>query len=182
MKAIFYLLNIALTLGVGLFLIRLFLHLVKANFRNPITEVIAKITNPIILPLRKVFPAVGKIDSASVIATILASLIMIVILLLVRGIPVAELIERPLDILWMSLKNLLSLSLQLYWILILFSILLSWIQQGNHSPITSFIHELTEPLLAPVRRLIPPIGGMDISPIPVIILISALQQQFSFAV
>ena len=180
MKAILYLVNVSLTLLVGAFILRVLMQLVRVNFRNPIAEIITKITNPLVLPLRKLFPPFKKIDTASIIACLLVSIVMVCIMLSLRGVSLTALFSDPLSLIWTALRNLLSLTLGLYWILVLFSVLLSWIQTGNHSPFTSIIHQLTEPLFAPIRRMIPPLGGLDVTPIPVLILLGALQQQFGF--
>jgi len=182
MKAILYLVNISFTLLLGAFILRILMQLVRANFRNPVAEIITKITNPLVLPLRKVFPPIKKFDTASFIACLIISIIMVIVIVTLRGfVAPTELLSDPLNLVWLALRNLLSLTLSLYWVLILFSILISWIQPGSHSPFTSLLHQLTEPLFAPIRRLIPPIGGLDITPIPILILLGALQQQFGFA-
>ncbi len=174
MKALIYLINISLSIFVGAFILRFLLQVVRANFRNPVVELVTKITNPLIIPLRKVLPPIKKIDTASLIACLISSLGMIIIMQLL----LAGTLSQPLDLVWAALRNLLSMTLTLYWILIIFHILISWIQPGSHSPFTALIYQLTEPVLAPARRLIPPIGGLDLSPIPVLILLSAFRVQF----
>jgi len=181
MKAIIYLINTGLSILLGIFILRFIMQITKTDFRNPIAQIITKVSNPIILPLRKVIPPIKKIDTATIIATLVVSISMVLIMLSLRGISLASLFNDPVSLVILSLRNILSLTLTIYWVLILFSVIISWIQPNNYSPFTSFLHQLTEPVLAPVRRLLPPIGGLDITPIPVLILLTALQQQFGMS-
>jgi len=179
MKAITFLIETSLSIILSIFLVRAILQLVRANFKNPITQVITRFTNPLIMPLRKVLPPLGKIDTASIVSCILVALLMTAILIFLRAFNFDEIIQNPTAFLLYSCKRLFLNLLQLYWLLILFSIIISWIQPQQHSPLTSLLNELTEPLLAPARRLIKPIGGLDLSPIPVLLILSALQYQFT---
>jgi len=177
MIALTYLTNVFLTIIVGIFILRFLFQLVKADFRNPVIEVITKLTNPIILPLRKILPPLGKIDTASIVAIIVSSILMVSVMhLLTHG--NLDVLTNFAALTVTTLRNILSLILSLYFVLILFHIIISWIQPGNHSPFTTVIYQLTEPVLGPARRLIPPFGGLDLSPIPVLFLISALRLQF----
>lgn len=179
MRAITFIIETAFNIVLSLFLVRAMLQFVRANFRNPITQFITRFTNPVIMPLRKILPPLGKVDTASVTSCILIALGMSAILILLKQHSLVSISQNPAGFLLFSLKQLLQVLLQLYWFLILFSIIISWMQPQQHSPLTSLLSELTEPVLAPVRRLIPPIGGLDLSPIPVLIILSALQYQFA---
>ena len=179
MKAITFIIETVLSIILSMFLIRVILQWVRANFRNPITRVITRFTNPLILPLRKILPPIGKMDTASLISCLLIALLMTALLMLFKGQSFESILQNPIGFLILSFRQLIQILLQLYWIMILFTIILSWMQPQQHSPLTALLSELTEPLLAPARRLIPPIGGLDLSPIPVLILISALQYQFA---
>lgn len=177
MKAILFLTETILSVVLSLFLIRALLQIVRANFRNPITQVITRFTNPMIMPLRKILPPLGKIDTASVVSCLLVAMGMTAALILISQHGFSAIAQNPMGFLLLSIKRIATGLLQLYWLLILFSILMSWVQPQQHSPLTSLLSELTEPLLAPARRLIKPIGGLDLSPIPVLFIITALQIQ-----
>jgi len=179
MKAITFLVETSLSIILSVFLVRAILQLVRANFRNPITQVITKFTNPVIMPLRKVLPPVGKIDTASIISCVIVALLMTAVLIFLRAFNFDEIVQNPSAFLLYSFKRLILNLLQLYWLLILFTIIISWIQPQQHSPLTALLSELTEPLLAPARRIIKPIGGLDLSPIPVLLILSALQYQLT---
>lgn len=179
MKALAYLVETTLTIILCVFLLRAILQMIRANFRNPITQAITRFTNPVIMPLRKIIPPIGKIDSASVISVLFVACVITTINLLFQGQPLNVITQYPLDFLAATIKKITLILLQLYWFLIFFGILISWMQPHQHSPLSSILDELTEPLLRPARRLIKPIGGMDLSPIPVLIILTALQYQFS---
>ena len=179
MRAIIFLIETTFNILLSIFLIRMILQSVRGNFRNPITQVITRLTNPLILPLRKILPPIGKLDTASLIACLLIAFLMALCVLLLQSVDIDLLFNEPKFLILEVLRRLLLCFLQLYWMLILFSIVLSWMQPQQHSPLTALLSELTEPVLKPVRRLIKPIGGLDLSPIPILIILSALIHQFS---
>ena len=179
MRAISFLIETSFNIILSIFLLRMILQWVRANFRNPIIQVITRITNPVILPLRKILPPIGKLDTASLITCISIAILMSLVLFLMKGNDLSAILSQPQALIFDSLRRLLLSIVQLYWILILFSIILSWMQPHQHSPLTAVLSELTEPLLKPMRRIIKPIGGLDLSPIPLLILLSALMHQFS---
>jgi len=179
MKAIYFLLKTSVDIILSVFILRAILSNRRSNFSNPITQIITRFTNPLVMPLRKVLPSLGKIDTSSIVSCLLIALAGSALLLGFSEQSFAFISSDPTKFFLYSLKKLVLLMLQLYWLLILFSIILSWAQPRQHSPLTSLLHELTEPLLAPARRLIKPLGGLDLSPIPVLILLSALQYQLS---
>jgi len=179
MKALSYLVETTLTIIVCVFLLRAILQIIRANFRNPITQTITRFTNPVIMPLRKILPPIGKIDSASVLSVLIIACVITMINLLFHGQSLSVIAQYPLDFFVATIRKIVLILLQLYWFLIFFGILLSWMQPHQHSPLSSILDELTEPLLRPARRLIKPIGGMDLSPIPVLIILTALQYQLT---
>lgn len=179
MRAIIFLIETIFNLVLSLFLIRMILQWVRGNFRNPITQIITRTTNPLILPLRKILPPIGKLDTASLVSCILIVVLMTLSILLLQQVEIDLLLSQPKILILESLRRLLLVFLQLYWMLILFSIILSWMQPQQHSPLTAVLSELTEPVLKPMRRFIKPIGGLDLSPIPILIVLSALIHQFT---
>lgn len=179
MRAIIFLIETIFNLVLSLFLIRMILQWVRGNFRNPITQIITRTTNPLILPLRKILPPIGKLDTASLVSCILIVVLMTLSILLLQQVEIDLLLSQPKILILESLRSLLLVFLQLYWMLILFSIILSWMQPQQHSPLTAVLSELTEPVLKPMRRFIKPIGGLDLSPIPILIVLSALIHQFT---
>lgn len=170
MQAIRYILDTLITLYSAVLLLRLLLQVVRADFRNPIARAIVQLTNPVILPLRKVLPPVGKLDTASLVALVLCILVKLWLLLALAGITA----PAPGSLLLATLVELVRLVLQTYLISIVLNALLSFVAPGNYSPAQSLLSALCDPVLNPFRRVIPPLGGLDLSPLWAIIAIQAL--------
>jgi YggT family protein len=170
MNAIHYIVETLLSLTVFVFLLRLLLQWSRADFRNQLAQAVVKITNPLVLPLRRVLPPVGKVDTASVVAVILVAFIEEAILLVLRG-------YIGLDPFYLARAVVLRIIIVLittYLYAIVIYALLSFVAPGNYSPMNSILTSLCEPVLRPFRRFIPPIGGLDLSPLWACILLGAL--------
>jgi YggT family protein len=167
--AIVFIVNAVTSLYLLVLLLRFWMPLLGADFRNPLAQGILKLTSPVVIPLRRILPAVGRIDTATVLVAFIIQYVTILILLLIIG-------ERAgfVPIAVTAVVKLLVLSINLFVYAIFIRIILSWLSQGAYNPATAIIATLTEPVLRPFRRLIPPIGGFDISPVFAIILLFAL--------
>lgn len=150
-------------------LLRFWLPFVGADFRNPIAQGILRITSPLIVPLRRVIPSIGRVDTATVIIAFAAQYLTIVIILAISAAS-----ATPLQIAITTALDLLLLTLRLFTFAIIILIIMSWIGPGTYNPATAFIAMLVEPVLRPFRRVIPTIGSVDISPMFVIIGLMAL--------
>jgi YggT family protein len=170
MSALIFILDSLLTLAVFMFLARLLLQWVRADFRNPIAQAVVRLTNPLILPLRRVLPPIGKVDTASVVAVVLVASIKVAILaaLTIYGSPGPEQWVRYVAL------ELVSALLSTYLYAVILYALLSLIAPGGYSPLQSVLASVCEPVLRPFRRLIPPIAGIDFSPLWVILISKAL--------
>jgi YggT family protein len=170
MSALIFILNSLLTLAVFVFLARLLLQWARADFRNPIAQAIVRLTNPLILPLRRVLPPIGKVDTASVVAVILVAIIKRGILFALTG------YGTPGLELWVQVVavELVQALLRTYFYAILLYALLSLVAPGGYSPMQSLLATICEPILRPFRRLIPPIAGIDLSPLWAVIAIQAI--------
>ncbi|MGF1614463.1 MAG: YggT family protein [Gammaproteobacteria bacterium] len=145
-------------------MLRFLFQLTRADFYNPFAQFVVRVTNPLLLPLRRVVPGMGGIDLAAVI---LMSLLQMVELWLTYSIIGGT--PNVIGLLVLSVAKLLSLVLSVFFFSILIQVIISWVNPGAYNPITSLLYSLNEPLLAPARRLIPPISGLDLSPLVVII-------------
>lgn len=148
-------------------LLRFFLQWVGANYYNPISQITVKLTNPIILPLRRILPTFLRIDlSLLLLVFALQTLKMALLLWMEFGTmpPFAGLLFAGFGL---SLDK----ALDLLFYAILLSVIISWVNPGLRSPVTDILHNLTEPLLALVRPLLPVMAGIDFSPVIVILLI-----------
>ena len=170
MSALVFIVDTLLSLALFVVLARLLLQWARADFRNPIAQAIVRLTNPLILPLRRVLPPVGKVDTASVVAVVLVAIIKVGILLALRGYgsPGVELWVQSVAV------ELVQALLRTYFYAILLYALLSLIAPGGYSPLQSVLASVCEPVLRPFRRLIPPIAGIDLSPLWAVIAIQAI--------
>jgi len=172
MKALLFLIDTLFTLLVVAFLLRLLMPLVRADFRNQVGQVILKATDPLVLPLRKVFPPAKRFDLASLVALLVVQFAGTALLQVVRGFPL-----RLGSVVIGGLYNLLIMVLQFYFYALLAYALLSWFAAAAHSPVAHVLGRICEPLLAPIRRVIPPLGGLDLSVLVAMLLLGALLAQ-----
>ena len=170
MDALIFLVDTLVGLYLFVLLLRLLLQLVRADFRNPIARGVVQLTNPLILPLRRVLPAAGRIDTASVVAVVLVSAAKLLVLSALSRLPFPPALPfaRALAV------DLLRLVLQAYFFGILLYSVLSFVAQGAYSPVQTLLESLCEPVLRPIRRRIPSISGLDLSPLWAVIAIQAL--------
>jgi YggT family protein len=159
MEAIRFIVDTLLWLLTLAFMLRLLFQWVRADFRDPVADAIVRATNWLILPLRRVLPPIGKIDTATVLAVLLAAAAHSEALFALAGVPLVD----PLLFARTTLLDLAELILKIY----LFALLLYWITtfvaQGAYAPGVRLLAQLCEPLLKLVRRVIPPIGQLDLS-------------------
>ena len=153
-------------------LLRFLFQLARADFYNPISQFLVAFTNPLLKPLRRLIPGLYGIDLASLVLLLLLKCVELYLLLLLGGVAV-----QWLPIVAAATVDLLRLTLNVYFFAILIRVILSWFMPyGIHqNPAGSLLVSLTEPLLRPARRLIPPIGGLDLSPIAVIVVLQLMQ-------
>jgi YggT family protein len=170
MEAVRFIVDTLLWLLTLAFLLRFLFQLVRADFRDPMADAIVRVTNWLILPLRRVLPPIGKIDTATVVALLLVACARTAATLLLAGVGVRD----PLVFLRVTVIDLIDMVLRVY----LFAILLYWIAtfvaQGAYAPGFRLLAQLCEPILKRVRRVIPPIGQIDFSFLWVSIAIGAL--------
>jgi len=168
-SALVFVVNALSSLYLLVLLLRFWLPWLRADFRNPLAQGILKLTSPVIIPIRRVIPSFGRLDTATVlVAFIIQYLALMLILLILGGSAGFSIIATS------ALVKLVMLSVNLFMFAIFIRIVLSWVAPGQYNPAIAIITTLTEPLLAPVRRVIPTMGGFDISPIFVIIGLGAL--------
>lgn len=156
---------------VTVFLLRVLLPLARADSRNQLSQAVIRMTNPLVLPLRKVLPPIGKIDTASVVALIIVQAAAVALLWLLNGYPY---IFTPGQFAYVVLLTLVKTIINFYIFALFLFVILSWIAPGTNSPGAALIDSLCEPILRPVRRLIPPLGGFDLSALFVLIALQAL--------
>ncbi len=171
MSAIIYILDTLLGLALFVVLARLLLQWTRADFRNPLSQGIVKLTNPLILPLRRVLPPLGKVDTASVVAVVLVAVIKVGSFYWL-----SDMLLPPPALAWVRAvaTEIARTLLWTYFYAIVLYALLSMIAPGGYSPLQSLLTSVCEPVLRPIRRIIPGISGLDLSPLWAGIVIQAL--------
>jgi YggT family protein len=170
MAALLYLIDTLLSLVQLAFLLRLLLQWARADFRNPLSRAIVQLTNPVLAPLRRLIPAIGRLDTASVLVVVAVALLRVSMGTLLSG------VGLPPLWLWAELTalQLARMLLWTYFFAIFLYATLSLIAPGTYSPAQALLTSLCEPVLRPFRRLIPPLANLDLSPLWAGILIQAL--------
>ena len=140
-------------------LLRLLLQLVRADFYNPLSQFIVKATNPILLLLRKIIPSVFGIDTASLLLALVLQMVAIQLLGYVGGHSTFPIIALLIT----SIYKLILMILNIYFFSFIIIVIISWVAPHTQNPAISIINSLTEPVLRPIRSVIPPLGGLDLS-------------------
>lgn len=170
MSALIFIVDILFFLYQLVLLMRLLMQLTRADFRNPLARAVVQVTDPLILPLRRVLPSVRRIDSASVVAVLLVTVLKVWILQAILGNTTPD----PVSLLRITVRDIIDLVLRTYLYLLFLHALLSFFAAGNYSPAHSILASICNPVLNPIRKLIPPIAGLDLSPLWAMIAIQAL--------
>ena len=157
-QALIFILQVPFNVLIVVVMFRLMLQYTKADFYNPISQFTVKLTSPILVPMRRVIPSIGSIDTASFVLLFILQLVLLILVTAIKGVSVGTLL-----MLVSTLASLVDLMLTVYWFAILVVIIASWLSPGNYNPILSVLASVTQPILKPFRR-VPPIAGMDFSP------------------
>lgn len=148
------------------FMLRLLMQLVRADFHNPVSQFIVKVTNPVLRPLRRFIPGMLGIDMASVVVLLVLQAVELLLTGLVLGVSIP-----PVSLAALSIAELLDLTLKVFLFSLIIQVILSWVNPHGHNPVSTILYSLNEPFLRPARRLIPPISGFDLSPLLVIVFL-----------
>lgn len=151
-------------------LLRFILQLVRADFYNPLSQFIVRATHPLLKPLRKVIPSVAGLDLASLVLAIVVQLVLMALTLMLMGYGLGD----PLQLLVWSIVGVTALFLKVFFFALIISVILSWVAQGSHNPTAMLINQICEPLLAPIRRMLPNMGGLDLSPIVAFLILNLI--------
>ena len=151
-------------------LLRFILQLVRADFYNPLSQFIVRATQPLLKPLRRVIPSVAGLDLASLVLAIVVQLVLMALTLMLMGYGLGD----PLQLLVWSIVGVTALFLKVFFFALIISVILSWVAQGSHNPTAMLINQICEPLLAPIRRLLPSMGGLDLSPIVAFLILNLI--------
>lgn len=165
MKTLTFLLSTVIELYTMALLLRVWMQWARCDFYNPFSQFVVKITQPVIGPLRRVIPPMGPLDSASLLVAFVLSIIKAIVLFMVVTF-------QP--IIWIAAVLILlkTIGLLIFWVLLVMAVM-SWVSRGR-SPVEYAMIQLTEPLLRPIRSLLPAMGGIDFSPMILVLLLYVL--------
>jgi YggT family protein len=161
-EALIYILQTLGSLYLLIVLLRFILQLVRADFYNPLSQFIVRATQPLLKPLRRLIPSAFGLDLASLVLALLVQFLLMLAVLALLGVNPANFL--PSLLVW-SVIGITSLFLKVFFFALIGSVILSWVAPGSHNPGAQLIGQICEPFLAPFRRLLPNLGGLDISPI-----------------
>jgi len=146
-------------LYITIVVIRFLLQWARADFYNPISQFVVKVTSPALRPLRKVIPGYGGMDLSALVLAWLLQAMELAVLSLLLGLG-----RNPLAALFWAVPALLGLFISVFLFAILIRVILSWVNPDPYNPAVALLNRLTDPILVPAQRMIPPIGGIDLSP------------------
>lgn len=152
--------------------LRFLLQLVRADFYNPLSQMIVKFSNPLLLPLRRVIPGFGGLDVASLVLAVAAQYVLIMLVLMVAGYGV----NLPyIPMIGWAFVGLISLGFKIYFWGLLIVVIASWIAPNSYNPALILINQILEPVMRPIRKIMPDMGGLDLSPLIMILGIQLLE-------
>jgi len=168
--ALTFIVKTLLDLYIITFILRFILQWVRADFRNPITQFFVRITNPLVIPARRLIPSVGGFDTALIVIVLLLELTITIVLINMTCMNEPNFIQ----VAGLTLLRIVYVTLRIFLFVILVYVVLSWVNPGTYNPATNLLSSMAEPVLKPFRRLIPPIAGLDLSALFALIAIQAL--------
>ena len=159
--------------GVLLFAIlaRFLLQAARADFYNPVTQSLVKLTNPVLAPVQRLIPGWRSLDFGALVCALVLSSVCTALLIMSAGFSLPSL---SIIVSW-SFVGILSFILDIYFFGLLISIIASWVAPSSGNPVLILIHQLIEPLQSRFRRVIPPLGGLDFSPIFIFLAIQVVE-------
>jgi len=170
--ALFYAITFIFNILSFLFVARFLLQACRVDFYNPISQSFIRVTDPLLKPLRAIIPGFRNLDIAAFLAAVLMNVLLIVILSGIAG----QYAGNPLQLLATGVIQVTLLIIRIFWWSILIVIVASFIAPGSAHPALGMLQQITELLLAPARRLLPPMGGLDFSPILVFLLLGVIER------
>jgi YggT family protein len=151
-------------------MLRFLLGTVRADFYNPVSQFLVRITNPLLVPMRKVIPSIGKFDTSALLLMLALQLLSMVVIVMLRDVSVS----LP-ALLLTAVIELLLLAINVFIFAIVIQVIISWVNPGTYNPVNALLHNLTQPLLGPIQRIIPPVSGIDLSPLFALIGLQVLK-------
>ena len=151
-------------------LLRFLMQMVRADFYNPISQFVVKATSLPLKPLRRVIPGLAGMDIASLILLLIVIVIELLLLSFITALPMPS----AIGLIALAIVELLKLTINVFMFSVIILAILSWVSPGGYNPVANQLYQITAPLMRPARRMLPPMGGLDLSPMVVIIVLYLL--------
>jgi YggT family protein len=168
-NALLFLIKTIADLYLLTYLLRFLLQWVRADYYNPLAQFVVKVTNPLVVPARRLIPSAAGIDLPTLVVLVALEALVTWALIALMGVTLT-----PGTFALYVLLRTVSLTLWFYLVAIFIYVILSWVGQRQYSTIGAVLGQIVEPLLSPARRLLPPIAGLDLAPLVVLIVIQAI--------
>lgn len=165
-----FLVDTLFSLYIGAVVIRFVLALSRADFHNPFSQMIVKVTNPTLLPLRRFIPSLGKIDTSAIVLAISLIIIKMFLILAMRGAGIDF-----VSLFIFAVIELLRTIIWIYIIALIIQMVLSWVGNSQGNPLTPILYSLIDPILRPIRNVVPMIGMIDFSPMVAVLGLNILR-------
>lgn len=165
-----FLLTTLITLYIIAVMLRFLFGVVRADFYNPVSQFLVRITNPLLVPLRKIIPNYRQYDLSAVVLMLVLQIISLYLTLLLR-----EMLLAPHLVILLAIAKLLTQAIDVFIFAIIVQVILSWVNPGTSSPVTSLLYSLTNPVMRPFQRMIPAVSGMDLSPLFALLALHVLK-------
>ncbi|MDH3325286.1 MAG: YggT family protein [Gammaproteobacteria bacterium] len=150
-------------------MLRFLLQLIRADFNNPVSQFIVKVTNPMLVPLRRFIPGVAGIDMSSVVLLFGIQYLELFLLTIMNG---AQFFAIGMIVI--AIAKIIGLAITVFTFSILIQVVISWVNPGVYNPVVGLLYQINEPVLGRARKLIPPIQGFDLSPIVAMIALQLI--------
>ena len=159
-----FLISTLFSLYILVVMLRFILGAVRADFYNPVSQFLVRVTNPLLVPMRRIIPSIRQYDTSALLLMLLLQLLSLTIVVLLRGASVPF-----LALLLAAIGELVILAFNVFIFAIVIQVIISWVNPGNYNPVNALLNNITSPVLRPIQKLIPPISGMDLSPLVALI-------------
>jgi YggT family protein len=151
-------------------MLRFILGAVRADFYNPVSQFLVRITNPLLVPMRRIIPSYRQYDTSALLLMLLLQLVSLVIVVMLRGASVSF-----TTLLLAAIGELVTLVFNVFIFAIVIQVILSWVNPGTYNPVNALLYSITRPVMGPIQRLIPPVSGIDLSPLVALIGLQVLK-------
>ena len=169
-QATIFLVELFFDIFILAFFLRYLFMIIRVDLTNPLSALIIKITNPFLKPLRGTIPGYLGIDWSSILVLVLAQAIEIILVTLI----ISGVAPALSGLIILTIAHLLRMILYIYLFVILIQVIMSWLNPNTYNPITAIMYQISEPILKPIRRLVPSAGGLDFSPFIILVIINLL--------